>query len=389
MTDMNPVTFTKTITVTIFTRHDKSCSHKQDGEHYKQCRCPKWLRYWLNGKTHRQSAKTGIWKVAEERRRELEATLAGLPVSKPKKTPHITIAEAVELFLIDKQGIAAKVMKAYRRELERFLVFCNGHGFLYPHHIGPEHLIKFRASWESLYPSTLTRGKVLARFREFLRFLHNARWIERLPKLSPIKAEEPPTLPLTPEQYTKLLETIPSLFRQTKAIRTRALVQLMRYTGLSVRDAVTLERSALTHSGHWRVTTARQKTKTHVSVPIPQEIALELIEAHKLNQNPLYVFWNTGRGLPQTATTNWQDDLRVLFRAAGMPEGHPHQLRDTFAVHLLSSGIPLEEVSKALGHASIRVTEKHYAPWVKARQNRLDSLIAGTWEKQLTNLRPF
>ena len=64
---------------------------------------------------------------------------------------------------------------------------------------------------------------MLVRFREFLRFLHNCRYIERLPKLSPIKAEEPPTLPLTPAQYTKLLETIPTLFKDAKAIKIRAL----------------------------------------------------------------------------------------------------------------------------------------------------------------------
>jgi integrase/recombinase XerD len=82
-----------------------------------------------------------------------------------------------------------------------------------------------------------------------------------------------------------------------------------------------------------------------------------------LNENPKYAFWNTGTGKPQTAVTNWQHDLRQAFRAAGMPDGHPHQLRDTFAVGLLEQGVPLEEVSKLLGHESIKTTEKYYAKW--------------------------
>jgi hypothetical protein len=49
-------------------------------------------------------------------------------------------------------------------------------------------------------------------------------------------------------------------------------------------------------------------------------------------------------------------------------------------VEWLKEGIPLEEVSKLLGHASIRTTEKHYAPWVKSRQDRLDDLVMATWE---------
>jgi len=56
-----------------------------------------------------------------------------------------------------------------------------------------------------------------------------------------------------------------------------------------------------------------------------------------------------------------------------------HRLRDTFAVDLLEKGVPLEEVSKALGHKSTKTTERHYAKWVEGRQDRLDALVTGTW----------
>jgi integrase len=42
-------------------------------------------------------------------------------------------------------------------------------------------------------------------------------------------------------------------------------------------------------------------------------------------------------------------------------------------------GVPLEEVYKLLGHESIKTTEKSYAKWVQARQDRLDSLVIATW----------
>ena len=79
--------------------------------------------------------------------------------------------------------------------------------------------------------------------------------------------------------------------------------------------------------------------------------------------------------------TNWQHDLRAVFRAAGLAQGHPHQLRDTAAVDWLRKGIPLQEVSKLLGHESIKTTEKAYAPWVQERQDRLDALVTGTWKE--------
>lgn len=57
-------------------------------------------------------------------------------------------------------------------------------------------------------------------------------------------------------------------------------------------------------------------------------------------------------------------------------------LRDTFAVECLLAGVPLEQVSILLGHGSIKITEKHYAPWVKARQEQLATSIRKSWVTQ-------
>ena len=118
-------------------------------------------------------------------------------------------------------------------------------------------------------------------------------------------------------------------------------------------------------------------------MPIPEDVAGETLAV--LNCNPQY-FWGTGKNQAQSAVTNWQHDLRELFRATfgRTTDFTPHCLRDTFAVDPLQKGIPIEEVSKLLGHSSIKTTEKSYPPWVSSRQNRLDSLVTGTWKKQAT-----
>jgi len=58
--------------------------------------------------------------------------------------------------------------------------------------------------------------------------------------------------------------------------------------------------------------------------------------------------------------------------------------RDTFAVEMLLAGVPLDQVSILLGHKSIKVTEKHYAPWVRARQEQLENSVRRAWERNLT-----
>jgi site-specific recombinase XerD len=47
-------------------------------------------------------------------------------------------------------------------------------------------------------------------------------------------------------------------------------------------------------------------------------------------------------------------------------------LRDTFAVEMLLAGVPLEKVSKMLGHESVAMTERSYAKWTASRRQQLE-----------------
>jgi integrase/recombinase XerD len=367
--------------ITVFVRHSEDCKYKGD-EFWKKCNCRKHLRWTHNGKQHRKKAGTRSWAAAEGMKRKLESQYEGKPLS--SETEQQMIGRAIELFTANKksQGVDEQVIKKYERELGRLKEFCSKRAKVFVSEILLEDLTEFRSTWNELYPSSATRQQVQTRLRGFLRYCYDARWIDRIPRLSAIQADEPPTLPFSTKEYTHLLTSISGVFEDSdKAKKVRALIQLMRFSGLSIRDAVTLERSEIEWDNEkkiHRITTSRQKTGTHVSVPIPSSVAKELLTV--LNGNPKYVFWSTGNGKEQSAVTNWQHDLRHLFRTAGFKEGHPHQLRDTAAVEWLRAGIPLEEVSKLLGHESIKTTERSYAKWVKSRQERLDNLVMATFK---------
>ena len=91
---------------------------------------------------------------------------------------------------------------------------------------------------------------------------------------------------------------------------------------------------------------------------------------------------------PKSAVGDWQRALKRLFHLAEVPTGNPHRFRDTFAVELLLAGVPIERVSILLGHQSVRITEKHYAPWVRARQEQLEADVRRTWDEPATNGTP-
>jgi integrase/recombinase XerD len=227
---------------------------------------------------------------------------------------------------------------------------------------------------------------VRERVRSFLGYCYRGQLLPRVPALPKINVDEPPTMPLTATEYERLLDTIYGTIEgKERQAQVHALIQLMRWSGLAIRDALTLKRSEIQHDKQkklYRIVTARQKTGHHVSVPIPKDVAEEILAV--LNDNPEYVFWS-GNGEEESVAKNWvKYYITPLFTAAKLSDnGHmkSHRLRDTFAVDLLEKGVPLEEVSKLLGHESIKTTERHYAKWVKGRQDRLDSLVVGTWKK--------
>ena len=115
-----------------------------------------------------------------------------------------------------------------------------------------------------------------------------------------------------------------------------------------------------------------------VYIPLPDFVVDALDACPRKSEQ--YWFW-TGVGSRDTLTGNWRRTFRRLCKIAGVQKGHPHRFRDTLAVELLLEGVPIERVSIVLGHSSVKVTERHYAPWVKSRQDQLEADLARVWRK--------
>jgi integrase/recombinase XerD len=365
--------------ITIFVRHSPGCKYAGD-EFCKRCNCRKHLRWSQNGKQYRKKTGTRSWAGAEEKKRELEDQLAGRDPA--PKTEGMLLAEAIKTFDANKQaqGIKPRVRKMYTRELGRLREFSEKRGLMtVKQALTIDNLIALRATWNPIYKSSASRAVVQKSINHFLRFCHNAGWIDRIPKLSTIKIDSPETEPLTTEEYERILKAATG--------KTRTLIKLMRWSGLAVRDASTLRRTDIHHDKEndlYRIIRERTKTGEPLYIPIPKDVAEELVV---LNGNPVYVFWNRqkdGSSEYRHAGKMGEQIAEVFDTAKVHSAGHmvSHRLRATFAVDLLQKGVPLEHVSKLLGHKSVTTTERHYAKWVKGRQSLLDSLVSATWEKK-------
>ncbi len=273
--------------VTVYVRHSASCGHAKEsagantGEFAKGCKCRKWLRYSAKGKQYRYPTKTRSWAEAEKQAKKIFNMLGGDPLAtalhvatqesaeKPK-----TIEQAIELFASKKRSKGCKEagVRKYERELKRLSAFFAANGKLFVKEISEELLIEYRADFNKLYPSTQTQQKVQERLRSFLKLCHRNGWLIRLPELDAIIQNEVPTLPLNAKQYEHLLKGADKVFSGERARKIRALIQLMKYSGLAIVDAVSLEKQEIQHDAKlkcYRIVTSRTKTGVTSLCPFP------------------------------------------------------------------------------------------------------------------------
>lgn len=356
----------------LFRRHLKRCTHRAKGRKHRACTCPLMVEGTLRGVMIRKALDIRSWDAGQALIREWEAT--GLGADAP------TIREAVDRFMKDALARNArpgtlKNLRVILTDLERYAA---RKGLQRVKAFDTERVREFREGWTF---SAVTAAKKLDRLRSFFRFCRDSDWIDVNPcdKVKAPRVDLSPTLPFTQKEMSRILaacDEIPDNYRRRGGLpakRVKTLVLLLRYSGLRIGDAVMLPVKNV-HGG--RLLLYTQKTGVPVYVPLPPEVAQALDELPRRSAD--YFFW-TGESTADTVTGKWRDRLARLFRLAKVEDAHPHRFRDTFAVELLLKGVPLDQVSILLGHSSVRITERHYAPWVKARQERLEELVQASW----------
>jgi integrase/recombinase XerD len=354
----------------VFTRHSSDCSHQSD-RFYRRCRCRKWI--YLAGTRKRIPANTRSWDQAVRKAREME--------EEALSPGGCRVSEAVSLFIASKeqQNSSKDWVDKFRYDLKQLVDFFKTTPSIKVHDVSLEQLEKFRGTWKG---ASISRSKRQERLRQFFGYCLKHRWCTEnvAASLSRIKVDMPETLPLTVEQFEAALKAADTYHPRGKdgdwrRRRARAMLLLCRHSGLRISDAAKLERVRLLDNDSLLLRTA--KTGKHVYVPLPSFVARMLRELE--NSNPRYFFWN-GTSAAETPGKLWWSTLKRIFKAAGLPDSHPHCLRDTFAVECLLGGIDIKKVSVMLGHSSVAITERHYLPWVLARQTDLEESMRRMWK---------
>lgn len=322
----------------------------------------------LAGKRYHKTLSTRNWETAQKIVQRIEAE--GKPPQASK-----TISDACDAFIRDAEarGLRATSVYKYRLLFKQLKAFAENRGISYINECDTDTLRQFRESWIN---KNYSARKKLEALRTFFRFVHDTGWLPTNPSLAikPPKVDDVPTLPFSAAEVKAVLAACDSYPHKRNARRLRALALLLRHSGLRITDAVTLRKQAIDSDGVLTLRTA--KTGTEVRIPLPPETIVALDDVAQPNG---YFFWS-GRGTKKSCVGDYQRAFKKLYKLAGVGNGHAHRWRDTFSIELLLAGVLIADVATLLGHSSTKVTEKHYSPWVAARQERLESTVRATFK---------
>lgn len=319
---------------------------------------------------------------------EMEAAPQEGSLPLPVEREPVSIRAACEEFLSNARARGLKedsTVYKYRLLFGQINTFVRDHGLRFLRELDLPTLRKFRASWAN---ENFSAQKKLESLRTFFRFAQANGWIAEnaAAKLESQKTRRPQVLPFTREEWLRILAACDAYgdnygrTGQDNARRLRALVLLLRYSGLRIGDVVSLPRGRIAEGKLFLYTA---KTGTPVWCPLP-DVVIQALDAVR-GTSEKYFFW-AGQGKLKSAVGDWQRSLKKLFALAKVAGGHPHRFRHTFAVELLLAGVPTERVSVLLGHSSTRITEKHYSAWVRARQEQLEADVRASWALESNKL---
>lgn len=364
--------------LTIYRRHKRGCEHRGEGRAYRRCRCPLWVEGKIGAEKLRKTLGTSDWQRANDTVQKWEKE--GQRIEEPQGQP-LSCAEAHDKFLADAAARRLNEATIYKytllfRQLE---AFAERRGLRFLSELDVDALSAFRAEWRD---GPRSSAKKLERLRAFLGFAQRRKWVAENPasELKAPKVSVRPTMPFTHDEMLRILAatekyaSVAAHNAKLNARRLRSLVLLLRYSGIRIGDAVGLSLDRLTRN---RLFLYTAKTGTPVHCVLPEFVVEALAATPRMTER--YLFWN-GQGKLTTAVKVWETRLRNLFRLAGVPGAHAHQFRDTFAVELLLAGVTMEQVSTLLGHQSIRITERHYAPWTRSRQEQAEAALERVWQ---------
>tara|TARA_B100001029_G_scaffold43350_1_gene34014 strand:- start:1154 stop:2062 length:909 start_codon:yes stop_codon:yes gene_type:complete len=259
-------------------------------------------------------------------------------------------------FLKNIKGLSDNTIKAYKRDLNKFLRFLDTFNVKNCIDLTEEMCSSWIADLFQRGTSARSIQRHISSAKGFFDYLKKTGLIIDSPFQLINSPKSQSYLPnvLSPEEVSQLLNFKP---KNTQEKRDIAIIELIYSSGLRVSEAVNANLSDFEENKNFlRVIGKGSKTRL---VPVGRfaKIAIEewIIERKKLITNDDAIFVNL-RG-NRISTRAIQERIKNIALMQGLPPVNPHMLRHSFATHLLESSGDLRSVQELLGHSSLSTTQ--------------------------------
>ena len=149
---------------------------------------------------------------------------------------------------------------------------------------------------------------------------------------------------LTEEQMQRIMDLTPVPGSQAAMARDLFIFQM--FTGLGYADTQVFDISQYREvDGRWRFIGERVKT----GVPYVSMLLPPVVDVLKRN----------GWKVPKMNNQRYNQMLKAIGMVIGIENLHSHMGRHTFATWMLSQGAKIENVSRMLGHTTVKQTERY------------------------------
>ena len=352
------------------------------------CECP----IYIKGRTPsgdlvpRQSTKFSDLKKAEALRDSLlaQAQVTGNQTTGP------AVSECIEKYLVSReQDLDPRTLSQHKLALDRLKRYLDAQGVLYIRDMTVDHLETFKTAGLPKDMAGTTRATTDAKVRCFLRAAFRRGWIKEflVERVTTVRAVYDQKEPYTDNEVKAILDEALKLDGGThgyarKPKTFRLLLELMLETGLRVGDAVCFDPASLERGDSLWIYTYRPQKQKRAEKPKLLEAYITDAMKQKLDgcewlskRGP---FWYGDGTDPTPLAQAVYERMQGIGERAQVADCRPHRLRDTFAVRALLRGMQLEDVSRLLGHSSVKVTETYYAKWISSRKRRLERIVTET-----------
>lgn len=273
-------------------------------------------------------------------------------------TPLFPFLEKFLHYLHYEKQFSHHTIRNYKIDLVKIIQFFDSLGISSWKNVEEAHIRAWLSHQRSQKISTRTLNRQLATLRSFYRFLIKEGELEdnKAQRITSLKSSTSLPKALDVDQMSTLLDFNP---KTNLEVRDIAILELLYSSGLRVSEIASLNMEDIDLlSRQLTVTGKGKKTRialigSHAAIALTKWLDLRKVMTHS---NEKAVFLN--KQSQRLSVRSIQARLYQLGLKQGIAvRVHPHQIRHSFASHLLESSNDLRAVQELLGHSNLTTTQ--------------------------------